>query len=111
MRYLCVFLLSRFGSVSAAKAQQPTPAKNEHSEGVNIRGDQGMDFSHEKTTHHLYLLADGGAIEIHSNEHTDAASQEAIRQHLVMIAPTVSGTILHPGGRGSVDRVGRSART
>ena len=45
-----------------------------------------MGFSHEKTTHHFHLLTDGGAIEIQSNEPTDAASQEAIRQHLAMIA-------------------------
>jgi hypothetical protein len=45
-----------------------------------------MGFSHEKTTHHFHLLADGGAIEIQSNEPTDAATQEAIRQHLAMIA-------------------------
>jgi hypothetical protein len=45
-----------------------------------------MGFSHEKTTHHFHLLADGGAIELQSNEPTDAASQEAIRQHLAMIA-------------------------
>jgi len=31
-------------------------------------------------------MADGGAIEIQSNEPTDAATQEAIRQHLAMIA-------------------------
>jgi len=37
-----------------------------------------MGFSHEKTTHHFHLLADGGAIEIQSNEPTDAATQEAI---------------------------------
>jgi hypothetical protein len=54
--------------------------------GVDKRGDQGMGFSHEKTTHHFHLLADGGAIAIQTNESTDAASQEAIRQHLVMIA-------------------------
>ena len=45
-----------------------------------------MGFSHERTTHHFHLLADGGALEIQSNEPTDAATQEAIRQHLVMIA-------------------------
>ena len=76
-----------FGQVCfSTTAQQPTPVKDEHSEGVNARGDQGMGFSHEKTTHHFHLLADGGAIEIHSNEPTDAKSQEAIRQHLAMIA-------------------------
>ena len=45
-----------------------------------------MGFSHEKTTHHFHLLIDGGAIEIQSNDPADAASQEAIRQHLAMIA-------------------------
>src|SRR5260370_37737641 len=45
-----------------------------------------MGFSHEKTTHHFHLLADGGAIEIEANGPTDASSQEAIRQHLAMIA-------------------------
>jgi hypothetical protein len=45
-----------------------------------------MGFSHEKTTHHFHLLADGGAIEIQSNEPTDSASRKAIRQHLAMIA-------------------------
>jgi hypothetical protein len=67
-------------------AQQPSPGKKDDFDGVNARGDQGMGFSHEKTTHHFLLLADGGAIEIQSNEPTDAAGQEAIRQHLAMIA-------------------------
>jgi len=45
-----------------------------------------MGFSHEKTTHHFHLLADGGAIEIQSNEPTDSATKDAIRSHLAMIA-------------------------
>jgi hypothetical protein len=67
-------------------AQQSSPGNEDDFAGVNARGDQGMGFSHEKTTHHFHLLADGGAIEIQSNEPTDAATQEAIRQHLAMIA-------------------------
>jgi hypothetical protein len=87
MKFRDLFFLLIFGPVClSTTAQQPTSAKDEHSEGVNARGDQGMGFSHEKTTHHFHLLADGGAIEIHSNEPADAASQEAIRQHLAMIA-------------------------
>jgi len=70
----------------SAKGQTAGPSPQDHFSGVNARGDQGMGFSHEKTTHHFHLLADGGAIEIQSNEPTDAASQEAIRQHLAMIA-------------------------
>ena len=87
MKLRNLFLVLIFGQVCfSTTAQQPAPAKDEHSEGVNARGDQGMGFSHEKTTHHFHLLANGGAIEIHSNEPTDEKSQEAIRQHLAMIA-------------------------
>ena len=87
MKFLSLFFLLIFGHVSLnAMAQQPSPGKKDDFAGVNARGDQGMGFSHEKTTHHFHLLADGGAIEIQSNEPADAASQEAIRQHLAMIA-------------------------
>jgi hypothetical protein len=80
------FLLTFCNACLSAIAQQPSPGKKDDFAGLNARGDQGMGFSHEKTTHHFHLLADGGAIEIQSNEPADAASQEAIRQHLAMIA-------------------------
>jgi hypothetical protein len=67
-------------------AQQASPGHEDHFAGVNSRGDQGMGFSHELTTHHFHLLAEGGAIEIQSKEPTDAANQDAIRLHLAMIA-------------------------
>ena len=56
-------------------AQQASPDPEDHFAGVNARGDQGMGFSHEKTTHHFDLLADGGAIEIEANGPTDASVQ------------------------------------
>jgi len=71
---------------AARHRETDSPSPQDHFSDVNVRGDQGMGFSHEKTTHHFHLLADGGAIEILSNEPTDAASQEAIREHLAMIA-------------------------
>jgi hypothetical protein len=87
MKVFNLFFLLIFGPVYvSAIAQQTSPGKEDDFAGVNARGDQGMGFSHEKTTHHFHLLTDGGAIEIQSNETTDAASQEAIRQHLAMIA-------------------------
>jgi hypothetical protein len=87
MKVSNLFLLLLFSPMCwSAFAQQSSPGKENDLAGVNARGDQGMGFSHEKTTHHFHLLADGGAIEIQSNEPTDAASQEAIRQHLAMIA-------------------------
>jgi hypothetical protein len=80
-----VFLL--FGSIYvAANAQETSETQNSHFAGVNARGDEGMGFSHEKTTHHFHLLNDGGAIEIQSNEPADTVTQDAIRNHLAMIA-------------------------
>jgi hypothetical protein len=91
MKLRNLLLLLILGAVCfSARAQQQTPAKDEHHEGVNARGDQAMGFSHEKTTHHFHLLTDGGSIEIQSNKPTDAASQDAIRQHLSMIAAKFS---------------------
>ena len=87
MKVFNLFFLLIFGPMClSATAQQSSPGNGNGFAGVNARGDQGMGFSREKTTHHFHLLADGGAIEIQSNEPTDAASQEAIRQHLAMIA-------------------------
>jgi hypothetical protein len=77
-----------------AIAQQSSHDNKDDFAGVNARGDQGMGSSHEKTTHHFHLLADGGAIEIQSNEPTDTASEEAIPQHLAMIAVKFSQGIL-----------------
>ena len=71
-------------------AQQASPDPEDHFAGVNARGDQGMGFSHEKTTHHFHLFSDGGSIEIASNDAADAESQKAIRDHLDMIAESFS---------------------
>lgn len=72
-----------------ATAQQPTDQHHNHKQrvdGVNERGDHAMGFSHEKTTHHFRLTAEGGSIEVTANDPSDAASQEMIRTHLSHIA-------------------------
>ncbi|HLK68278.1 MAG TPA: hypothetical protein VKU19_32820 [Bryobacteraceae bacterium] len=51
-------------------------------QGVNERGDHVMGFSHEKTTHHFRLYADGGAIEVTANSAEDHESRDQIRMHL-----------------------------
>jgi hypothetical protein len=77
MKFSNLFFLLIFGHLSLrAIAQQAAPGKQEDLAGVNARGDQGMGFSHEKTTHRFHLLAEGGAIELQSNEPTDVASLE-----------------------------------
>ena len=61
--------------------QKPSAAEQRH-EGVVQRGDQVMGFSHDKTTHHFRLYADGGAIEVAANQAEDTESRDAIRGHL-----------------------------
>jgi hypothetical protein len=54
------------------------------------RGEKGMGFSQQTTTHHFRLLADGGAIEIGTNDPKDTAGRDQIRQHLSHIAKMFS---------------------
>jgi hypothetical protein len=46
------------------------------------RGNQGMGFAQDKTTHHFLLRKDGGAIQVTANSAGDKASIEHIRMHL-----------------------------
>jgi hypothetical protein len=69
-------------ALTLACAQQSDP----HHEAVNRHGDHVMGFSHEKTTHHFRLYADGGAIEVTANDPNDTASRDQIRAHLSHIA-------------------------
>ncbi len=66
-------------------AHQPGQQASHH-DAVNQRGDKVMGFSHDKTTHHFRLKADGGAIEVEANDPNDAASRDQIRTHLQHIA-------------------------
>ena len=80
----CLILLLARGVMQAQPAAPPgdTP----HFDGVDQRGDKGMGFSHQMTHHHFYLSPDGGAIEVEANKRNDAASREAIREHMAGIA-------------------------
>ena len=62
MKVYNLIILLVFGPVYVnAIAQQSSHDNKDDFAGVNARGDQGMGFSHEKTTHHFHLLVDGGA--------------------------------------------------
>jgi hypothetical protein len=80
--FLCL-LLSAAGWGQQEKSAQ---SADEHHSGVTQRGDEGMGFSHAKTTHHFRLFKDGGAIEVTSNDPADAESRDMIRMHLAHIA-------------------------
>lgn len=45
-----------------------------------------MGFDQDKTTHHFYLYADGGAIDVSANDAADAQNRDAVRSHLPHIA-------------------------
>jgi hypothetical protein len=74
------FLMGLLLSSARLTAQDP------HHDAVDQRGDHTMGFSHEKTTHHFRLLADGGAIEVTANDPADTESRDQIRMHLTHIA-------------------------
>lgn len=61
------------------------PMMGDHA-AMNARGEKGMGFSQEKTTHHFGSAADGGTIEVSANEAKDETSRAQIRQHLGHIA-------------------------
>jgi len=66
-------------------AQDPSQHPADHS-AVDKRGDRVMGFSHEKTTHHFRLYADGGAIEVEAKDPKDNESRDQIQNHLGHIA-------------------------
>jgi hypothetical protein len=61
------------------------PMHDAHSQ-MNERGEKGMGFSQSATTHHFFLKADGGVIQLEANDSADAASRDEIRMHLRHIA-------------------------
>jgi hypothetical protein len=58
----------------------------EHQHQVDKNGDKAMGFSHEKTTHHFLLRADGGVIQVDANSGDDKESRDQIQTHLGHIA-------------------------
>ena len=56
-------------------------ANGPHHDGVDHRGDHGMGFSHEKTTHNFTLTKSGGVVSADAKDANDAASRDAIRKH------------------------------
>ena len=74
-------LLLLFAIFLVQSPQAPTSQQ-----GVVQRGEHVMGFSHEKTTHHFLLYANGGEINVSANDVGDKASIDQIRMHLGHIA-------------------------
>jgi len=73
-------------ALSSGLARGQVAAQHDHAADVDRRGDKAMGFSHEKSTHHFLLLADGGTIDVSANDKDDTATRDQIRQHLTHIA-------------------------
>lgn len=83
-----------FALAALTAAAQTDHAHND----MKDRGNQGMGFAQDKTTHHFLLHKDGGAIEVTANSGNDMASVEHIRMHLEHIrAAFQSGDFNIPG--------------
>ncbi len=90
MKATLILFLLVFASI--AQAQQKM-AHEDPSHGhceMMQRGEKGMGFSQQTTTHHFRLSADGGAIEIGANDPKDTSGRDQIRQHLSHIAKMLS---------------------
>ncbi|MDQ3907378.1 MAG: hypothetical protein M3268_03440 [Acidobacteriota bacterium] len=89
-------LLFVFAFSTGARAQQQTAAqspptdcpmmKQHDTSAMNERGEKGMGFSQEKTTHHFLLVKSGGVIQVEADDLHDATSRDQIRQHLAHVA-------------------------
>jgi hypothetical protein len=73
-------------SSPSSSSMADCPMMKDSAAAMNTHGDKAMGFSHEKTTHHFSLAADGGAIEVLANDPSDEATRQQIRGHLGHIA-------------------------
>lgn len=96
MKTVVAFLLV-CGLQLAAQDMQSCPMHKEHMKeasqhqaDVEKHGDEAMGFSHDKTTHHFRLYADGGAIEVTVSDSKDSRNMQAIRSHLTHIVTMFS---------------------
>lgn len=74
---LCFVVLAPLGTVVATAQHQHSGSSRAHAV---------MGFDQEQTTHHFFLYADGGAIDVTVKEPVDARNRDAIRSHLPHIA-------------------------
>jgi hypothetical protein len=84
---LCALLVCSTAAAAQAHDDHSSaqPDQSKHQE-MEKRGDQGMGFDQQKTTHHFLLRKDGGAIQVTANSADDKTSKEEIQMHLHHIA-------------------------
>ena len=77
--FLAVLTTAPARGQCGAAASQPDHSKHQEMEH---RGNQGMGFDQQKTTHHFLLRKDGGAIQVTAKSAADKESLDEIRMHL-----------------------------
>lgn len=74
------------GCLSATATRAQSTSEQDHDSALKARGEHAMGFSQDKATHHFYLYADGGAIQISANSASDVETKNQIQMHLGHIA-------------------------
>jgi hypothetical protein len=98
-RMVFVLAVCFIAGAGNAAAQQPSSEQRQDAQGsqavcpmhdahsqMNERGEKGMGFSQTATTHHFFLKASGGVIQVEANNAADASDRNSIRMHLEHIA-------------------------
>jgi hypothetical protein len=85
MKLILVLALSIAFQSNPKPNSQECPMHDAHSQ-MNERGDKGMGFSQNATTHHFFLRETGGMIQVEANDSADSANRDKIRMHLGHIA-------------------------
>jgi hypothetical protein len=84
--YRATLLLLVVSAAAFAQYQRIAGQESPIHANLSQNGDHVMGFSHEKTTHHFVLTADGGLIEVRADNVKDAATLDQIRSHFQHIA-------------------------
>ena len=89
MKIKKILVILVFASVAHGQQANTQTPEQQHA-AMMKRGEAGMGFSQDKTTHHFILLKDGGTIQVTANDPKDDASREHIRMHLSHVAEMFS---------------------
>ena len=84
--FLALLILTSDAAHFSHGAQPLRQQDHSKHEEMEHRGNQGMGFDQQKTTHHFLLRKDGGAIQVTANSAADKSSTEEIQMHLRHIA-------------------------
>src|SRR5215469_11428896 len=76
-----IFLILLFALICPAQDTKPADQQS-----LEERGNHGMGFDQQKTTHHFLLTKDGGIIQVTSNSLDDKSSIDETRMHREHIA-------------------------